>query len=122
MLQILTGVGLLLLVLALFTLFSYKAPYGMKAMGALANAACASFLVEAFHFSLFGQQLGIKFLESVGSANGSLGGVAAAILVPLALGVSPVYCVLVGLTVSGFGILPGFIAGYLISFVVRFSR
>lgn len=120
MLQILTGVGLLLLVLALFTLFSYKAPYGMKAMGALANAACASFLVEAFHFSLFGQQLGIKFLEGVGSANGSLGGVAAAILVPLALGVSPVYCVLVGLTVSGFGILPGFIAGYLISFVVRF--
>lgn len=120
MLQILTGVGLLLLVLALFTLFSYKAPYGMKAMGALANAACASFLVEAFHFSLFGQQLGIKFLEGVGSANGSLGGVAAAILVPLALGVSPIYCVLVGLTVSGFGILPGFIAGYLISFVVRF--
>ncbi len=120
MLQILTGTALLLVVLALFTLFSYKAPYGMKAMGALANAACASFLVEAFHFSLFGQQMGIKFLEQVGSANGSLGGVAAAILVPLALGVSPVYCVLVGLTVSGFGILPGFIAGYLISFVVKF--
>nr|WP_317358210.1 PTS sugar transporter subunit IIC [uncultured Tyzzerella sp.] len=120
MLQILIGTALLLVVLALFTLFSYKAPYGMKAMGALANAACASFLVEAFHFSLFGQQMGIKFLEQVGSANGSLGGVAAAILVPLALGVSPVYCVLVGLTVSGFGILPGFIAGYLISFVVKF--
>lgn len=120
MLQILIGTALLLVVLALFTLFSYKAPYGMKAMGALANAACASFLVEAFHFSLFGQQMGISFLEKVGSANGSLGGVAAAILVPLALGVSPVYCVLVGLTVSGFGILPGFIAGYLISFVVKF--
>ena len=28
--------------------------------------------------------------------------------------------VLVGLTVSGFGILPGFIAGYLISFVIKF--
>lgn len=49
-----------------------------------------------------------------------MGGVAAAILVPLALGVSPVYSVLVGLSVSGFGILPGFIAGYLTSFVVRF--
>lgn len=120
MIDILIGTGLLLLVLALFTLFSYKAPYGMKAMGALANAACASFLVEAFHFSLFGQQFGVKFLEQVGAANGSLGGVAAGILVPLALGVSPVYCVLVGLTVSGFGILPGFIAGYLISFIVRF--
>lgn len=52
----------------------------------------------------------MKFLESVGAANASLAGVAAAILVPLALGVSPVYAVLVGLSVSGFGILPGFIA------------
>ncbi|WP_330383704.1 PTS sugar transporter subunit IIC [Romboutsia hominis] len=120
MIEILMGTGLLLVVLALFTLFSYKAPYGMKAMGALASAACASFLVEAFHFSFFGEVLGFKFLESVGSANGSMGGVAAAILVPLALGVSPVYSVLVGLSVSGFGILPGFIAGYLTSFVVRF--
>ena len=120
MMQILTSTVLLLIVLALFTLFSYKAPHGMKAMGALASAACASFLVEAFHASLFGQQFGIKFLEQVGSANGSLGGVAAAILVPLALGVSPVYAILVGLSVSGFGILPGFVAGYLISFVVKF--
>ncbi|MGL5756211.1 MAG: PTS sugar transporter subunit IIC [Paraclostridium sp.] len=120
MMQILTSTALLLVVLALFTLFSYKAPHGMKAMGALASAACASFLVEAFHASLFGQQFGIKFLEQVGAANGSLGGVAAAILVPLALGVSPVYAVLVGLSVSGFGILPGFVAGYLISFVVKF--
>lgn len=118
--EILMGTGLLLVVLALFTLFSYKAPYGMKAMGALASAACASFLVEAFHFSFFGEVLGFKFLESVGAANGSMGGVAAAILVPLALGVSPVYSVLVGLSVSGFGILPGFIAGYLTSFVVKF--
>ena len=93
--DIILGTALLLVVLGLFTLFSYKAPHGMKAMGALANAACASFLVEAFHFSLFGEQMGIKFLESVGSANGSLGGVAAGILVPLALGVSPVYAVLV---------------------------
>ena len=32
MIQILTGTALLLVVLALFTLFSYKAPQGMKAM------------------------------------------------------------------------------------------
>ena len=120
MIEILSSTALLLAVLALFTLFSYKAPQGMKAMGALANAACASFLVEAFHASLFGQQMGFAFLEQVGLANGSLGGVAAGILVPLALGVSPAYAVLVGLTVSGFGILPGFIAGYLISFVIKF--
>ena len=116
--QILIGTLLLLLVLGLFTLFSYKAPNGMKAMGALANAACASFLVEAFHAAFFGDVLNINFLQSVGAANGSLGGVAAAILVPLALGVSPVYAVLVGLTCSGFGILPGFISGYLISYVI----
>lgn len=118
--QILIGTILLLLVLGLFTLFSYKAPNGMKAMGALANAACASFLVEAFHAAFFGDVLNITFLQGVGTANGSLGGVATGILVPLALGVSPAYAVLVGLTCSGFGILPGFIAGYLISYVIKF--
>ncbi|MBU3811690.1 MAG: PTS sugar transporter subunit IIC [Candidatus Niameybacter stercoravium] len=118
--QILIGTLLLLLVLGLFSLFSYKAPNGMKAMGALANAACASFLVEAFHAAFFGDVLNINFLQGVGAANGSLGGVAAGILVPLALGVSPAYAVLVGLTCSGFGILPGFIAGYLISYVIKF--
>lgn len=120
MTDILMGTALLLVVLALFTLFSYKAPQGMKAMGALANAACASFLVEAFHSSVFGNLLHIDFLGSVGAANGSLGGVAAAILVPLALGVSPVYAVLAGLACSGFGILPGFIAGYITAFVIKF--
>ena len=54
MMNILLGTALLLVVLALFTLFSYKAPQGMKAMGGLASAACASFLVEAFHLSFFG--------------------------------------------------------------------
>ncbi|WP_298042197.1 PTS sugar transporter subunit IIC [uncultured Clostridium sp.] len=117
--NIIFGTILLLIVLGLFTLFSYKAPNGMKAMGALANAACASFLVEAFHDAFFGGVLNISFLQGVGAANGSLGGVAAAILVPLALGVSPVYAVLVGLACSGFGILPGFIAGYLISYVIK---
>ncbi|CEN27071.1 MAG: PTS sugar transporter subunit IIC [Paraclostridium sordellii] len=120
MMQIITSTALLLAVLALFSLFCYKAPYGMKAMGALASAACASFLVQAFHGALFGEQVHIAFLGSVGSATGSLSGVAAAILVPLALGVSPVYAVLVGLSVSGFGILPGFVAGYLTAFVVKF--
>ena len=120
MIQILTSTALLLAVLALFSLFCYKAPHGMKAMGALASAACASFLTQAFHGALFGDQLGMTFLGQLGAATGSLGGVAAGILVPLALGISPVYAVLVGLSVSGFGILPGFVAGYLTSFVVKF--
>ena len=57
--NIIFGTILLLIVLGLFTLFSYKAPNGMKAMGALANAACASFLVEAFHDAFFGGVLNI---------------------------------------------------------------
>ena len=38
----------------------------------------------------------------------------------LALGVSPVYSMLLGITCSGLGILPGFIAGYLMSFAVKY--
>ena len=118
--ELMFGVLLLFLVLAFFTLFNYKAPQGSKAMGALAAAACASFLVEAFHAFFFGDVLNIPFLKAVGEANGSLGGVAAATLVPLALGVSPVYAVLVGIACADLGILPGFLAGYLVAFVVKY--
>ena len=48
-----------------------------------------------------------------------MSGVAAAILVALAIGVS-VYAVLIGIATSGFGILPGFFAGYVCAFVVKF--
>ncbi len=119
MIQILAGTALLLVVLVLFTLFSYKAPHGSKAMGGLADAAVASFLVEAFHSSFFGDVLGIKFLGALGACNGSLGGVAAATLVPLALGVSPVYAVMVGLACLNFKILPGFFVGYIMSFIIK---
>lgn len=47
MLEIIKGVGLLLITLLLFSLFSLKAPKGDKAMSGLAGAAIASFLVEA---------------------------------------------------------------------------
>jgi fructose-specific phosphotransferase system IIC component len=116
---IIKGIALLLLVLSLFTLFSYRAPYGMKAMGGLANAAIASFLVEAFQRYIGGDMLQIDLLKEVGMSAGSLPGVAAAILVSLALGISPVYAVLIGLACSGMGILPGFFAGYMMAFVVK---
>lgn len=120
--DILLGTGLLVLVLAIFSLFNYKAPHGAKAMGALASAACASFLVEAFQDSFFGKVLGFQFLSEVGGANGSLSGVAAAILVAIAIGVSPGYAVLIGLSVSGTGIIPGFVAGYLVSFLIKWME
>ena len=116
--EILKGTLLLLVVLAGFSLFSLKAPKGMKAMGALAGAATASFLVEAFQFYVGGDLLGFSFLKDVGAAAGSMGGVAAAALVPIALGVNPTYAVLVGVSVAGYGILPGFLAGYALSFIV----
>ncbi|MGG6794606.1 UNVERIFIED_CONTAM: PTS fructose transporter subunit IIC [Streptococcus canis] len=120
--DIIIGTGLLILVLAIFSLFNYKAPHGAKAMGALASAACASFLVEAFQDSFFGKVLGFQFLSEVGGANGSLSGVAAAILVAVAIGVSPGYAVLIGLSVSGTGIIPGFVAGYLVSFLIKWME
>lgn len=117
--EILKGTVLLLVVLGFFTLFSYKAPKGMKAMGALAAAACAAFLVEAFQLYVGGDLLGIEFLGEVGTAAGSMGGVAAAALVALAVGVSPVYALMLGVSCAGLGLLPGFIAGYLVAFLVK---
>lgn len=116
--ELVKGTVLLLMVLAFFTGFSLKAPKGMKAMGALAGAATASFLVEAFQLYVGGDLLGIKFLGEVGASAGSMGGVAAAILVPIALGVSPVYAVMLGAVCGGMGIIPGFIAGYVMSFII----
>ncbi len=39
---------------------------------------------------------------------------------PLALGVSPVYAVLIGLACLDFSILSGFVAGYFVSFLIKF--
>lgn len=117
MLTILSGVGLLLLTLAGFSLFSMKAPKGSLAMSGMANAAVATFLVEAVHKYITGDLMGIQFLGDVGAMSGSLGGVAAAVLVPIGMGASPVFSVVAGVAVGGFGILPGFIAGYLIGLV-----
>ncbi|MGL5123840.1 MAG: PTS sugar transporter subunit IIC [Fusobacteriaceae bacterium] len=116
--ELIKGTLLLLLVLCGFTGFSLKAPKGMKAMGALAGAATASFLVEAFHKYVGGDLFGIAFLGRVGESGGGMGGMAAAALVPIALGVNPTYAIMLGAVMSGMGILPGFIAGYVMSFII----
>ena len=117
MTTILLGMGLLLLTLAGFSLFSMKAPKGSQAMSGLANAAVATFLVEAIHKSISGNLIGIDFLGEVGSMSGSMGGVAAAILVPIGMGANPIFAVVTGVAVGGYGILPGFVAGYLVGFL-----
>lgn len=120
MLTILSGVGLLLLTLALFSVFSLKFPKGSAAMSGMANAAVASFLVEAVHKYITGDLLGFAFLGEVGATAGSLGGVAAAVMVPLGMGVNPVFAIVAGLACGGYGILPGFIAGYLIGLIAPY--
>jgi len=115
--EIIKGIGLLLVTLALFSVFSLKMPKGQKAMSGLANAAVATFLVEAIHKYISGDFVGIDFLGEVGSASGSMGGVAAVILVGLSMQINPIYAVTAGVAVSGYGILPGFIAGYIVGLI-----
>lgn len=117
--DILLGIILLVAFLVVFSLFTFFAPEGANAMGAMADAAVASFLVEAVFGALFGEIFGIEWLTEIGIIAGGMSGVAAAILVALALGVSPVYAVMIGLPLANVGILPGFIAGYVTAFVVR---
>lgn len=120
MITILSGVGLLLLTLALFSVFSLKFPKGSQAMSGMANAAVASFLIEAVHKYITGDLMGFAFLGEVGATSGSLGGVAAAVMVPIGMGVNPVFAVVAGLACGGYGILPGFIAGYLIGLIAPY--
>lgn len=120
MLTILSGVGLLLVTLAAFSLFSMKMPKGQLAMSGMANAAIATFLVEAVHRYITGDLLGFEFFQSVGETAGSMGGVAAAIMVPISMGANPIFAVVAGVAVGGYGILPGFIAGYIVGLVSHF--
>ena len=120
--DLLIGTLFLILVLIIFTLFTYKAPNGMRAMGALANAAIATFLVEAFNKYVGGEVFGIKFLEELGMLREGLGGVAAAGLTALAIGVSPVYALVIGAACGGMDLLPGFFAGYLIGYVMKYTE
>lgn len=114
---ILYGLCFLMLTLALFSIFSIKFPKGGKAMSGMANAAVASFLIEAVHKYITGELMGSPFFEELGTISGSLSGVAAATMVPIAMGANPVFAIVGGLACGGFGILPGFVAGYIIGLI-----
>ncbi|MFR1729412.1 MAG: PTS sugar transporter subunit IIC, partial [[Clostridium] hylemonae] len=66
MFTIVSGIGLLLVTLAGFSLFSLKMPKGQLAMSGMANAAIATFLIEAVHKYITGDLLGIAFFHSLG--------------------------------------------------------
>lgn len=111
--EMIKGLSILVLTLILFSGFSIKAPKGQSAMSGLANAAVATFLVEAIHKYISGDFFNISILNDVGLSSGSMGGVAATTLTMINMGVNPVLAMSAGVAVGGFGILPGFIAGYL---------
>lgn len=116
--EILIGIAALFAMLTLFSLISLKAPNGRAAMSGLADAAIATFLIEAIHKYIMGDFLGFTFLGETGAVLGGLGGVAAATLVMLRLKVSPVYAVITGLSMLNLGILEGFVVGYTFSFII----
>ena len=113
------GIGALLLTLVAFSVFTMKFPKGDKAMSGLADAAVATFLVEAIFKYICGDFAGVAFLGEVGAASGGMGAVASAALVSLSMGTTPVFAIAAAAAVSGFGILPGFIAAYVLFFVIR---
>ncbi len=116
--EILLGITALLAALSLFSVFSFKAPNGSAAMSGLADAAIATFLVEAIHKFVTGKLVGIEYLADFGNMIGGMGGIAAATLVMLRMGCQPVFAIVIGLAMTELGILEGFIVGYAFSFAV----
>ncbi|BAL62928.1 PTS sugar transporter subunit IIC [Melissococcus plutonius] len=117
--KILLGVGMLLLVILVMFLFAFYAPNGRKALSALSGAACSTFLPEAFLHYAIGDVFHIQYIAKIGETMGGLGGLAAGTLVPLAFGISPVFSVIMGVSLINFKLLPAFVAAYLLSFVLK---
>ena len=108
--NIILGVGTLVIVLIIMTLFLNFAPYGKQGLQALSGAACATYLPQAFLSYAIGGVFHIKFFQEIGDLAGSLSGIAVGILTCLNLRVSPVFAVIVGLVLHDQKLLPAFIA------------
>ncbi len=117
--NIILGVGTLVIVLIIMTLFLNFAPYGKQGLQALSGAACATYLPQAFLSYAIGGVFHIKFFQEIGDLAGSLSGIAVGILTCLNLGVSPVFAVIVGLVLHDSKLLPAFIAAYIIAFGIK---
>ena len=117
--NIVLGVGTLVVVLIVMTLFLKFAPYGKESLQALSGAACATFLPQAFLSYAIGGIFHISFLQTIGDLMGGLGGIAVGILTCINLGVSPVFAVIVGLVLKDFSLLPAFIAAYITAFLIK---
>lgn len=120
MIAFLKGIACLVAVILFFSLVSLKFPSGDKAMSGVANAAVCTFLVEAIYKYILGDFAGIEFFGAVGSVSGSMGAPAAALLVGIAMGSNPIYAAAGAFAVAGYGILPGFLAGYAMYWLIHF--
>ena len=69
--NIILGVGTLVIVLVIMTLFLKFAPYGKEGLQALSGAACATFLPQALSYAI-GGIFHIKFLQEIGDLAGVL--------------------------------------------------
>ena len=98
--NIILGVGTLVIVLVIMTLFLKFAPYGKKVYKRYQGQLVATFLPQAFLSYAIGGIFHIKFLQEIGDLAGSLGGIAVGILACINLGVSPVFAVIVGLVLK----------------------
>ena len=62
----------------------------------------------------------LDYVSQIGETMGSLGGLAAGALVPLAFGISPVFSIILGLSLIKVSLLPAFITG--IFYLLLLSR
>ena len=116
--NIILGVGTLVLVLIVMTLFLNFAPYGKQGLQALSGAA-VHFLTTSILKLCDRWRFPYSLLPSDWRFSRSLAGVAVGILTCVNLGISPVFAVIVGLVLHDFKLLPAFIA-YIISFGIKF--
>ena len=114
----LMGIGLLLVILVFFTLFTHFAPYGSKVMGAFAGAAIATYLVEALNSFVIGDLFNIEFFQTAGTVAGGLDGTIVVMLVALAMKVNPVNAAILAAGFGDMGLIPGLFAAYIVSFGV----
>lgn len=74
---------------------------------------------QAFLSYAVGGVFHVDFIKQIGDVMGSLGGLATGALVPLAFGISPVFSILLGVSLLKFKLLPAFIAAYVVSFLIK---
>ncbi|CAM3400409.1 PTS sugar transporter subunit IIC [Nosocomiicoccus ampullae] len=89
-------------------------------MSALASAAIATFLVEALQGFVLGDILQIEFLKETGQLAGTLSGVIVAFLIAMNRKINPQNAALLAVAFAEIGLVPAFLAAYLMSFLVRF--